>query len=123
MEYVDVCIGNEEDAQKCLGFTPDSDVEHGSTDAAGYHTIFEQMAKKFGFSIVASTLRESHSASDNGWKALLYDGSRFYESRHYEIVPIVDRVGGGDGDLEAAAGCDAPLELADRERQDDRSTD
>lgn len=96
MEYVDICIGNEEDAQKCLGFTPDSDVEHGSTDAAGYHAIFEQMAKKFKFEIVASTLRESHSASDNGWKALLYDGTQFYESRHYEIVPIVDRVGGGD---------------------------
>jgi 2-dehydro-3-deoxygluconokinase len=96
MEYVDVCIGNEEDAQKCLGFTPDADVEKGNTDAAGYHAIFTQMADQFGFRIVTSTLRESHSASDNGWKALLYDGQEFYESRHYEIVPIVDRVGGGD---------------------------
>ena len=29
MQYVDVCIGNEEDAEKCLGFRPDSDVEGG----------------------------------------------------------------------------------------------
>jgi len=96
MEYVDVCIGNEEDAEKCLGFKPDADVEGGSTDASGYHTIFKQMADKFGFKIVVSTLRESHSASNNGWKALLFDGMEFYESKHYEITPIVDRVGGGD---------------------------
>lgn len=96
MEYVDVCIGNEEDAEKCLGFKPDADVEGGSTDASGYHAIFKQMADKFGFKIVVSTLRESHSASNNGWKALLFDGKEFYESKHYEITPIVDRVGGGD---------------------------
>ena len=53
MQYVDVCIGNEEDAQLCLGFKPDADVEGGKTDAAGYHKIFEQMAKEFGFKYVA----------------------------------------------------------------------
>jgi 2-dehydro-3-deoxygluconokinase len=80
----------------CLGFKPEADVEGGNTDASGYHTIFKQMAEKFGFKIVASTLRESRSASDNGWKALIYDGKEFYESKHYDIAPIVDRVGGGD---------------------------
>lgn len=96
MAYVDVCIGNEEDAARCLGFVPDSDVEGGKTDAEGYYGIFKQMKEQFGFRMVASTLRESHSASDNGWKALLYDGKEFYASKHYEITPIVDRVGGGD---------------------------
>lgn len=96
MKYVDVCIGNEEDAELCLGFKPDSDVKGGKTDAAGYRLIFEQMAKEFGFKYVASTLRESYSASHNGWKALIYDGCSFYESKHYDISPIVDRVGGGD---------------------------
>ncbi len=96
MEYVDVCITNEEDAEKCLGFKPDSDVEAGNTDASGYHAIFTQMMEKFGFTLMASTLRESYSASDNGWKALIYDGNEFYESKHYRITPIVDRVGGGD---------------------------
>ena len=43
MKYVDVCIGNEEDAQLCLGFKPDADVEGGKTDASGYHKIFERM--------------------------------------------------------------------------------
>ena len=95
MQYVDVCIGNEEDAQLCLGFKPDADVEGGKTDAAGYHKIFEQMAKEFGFKYVVSTLRESYSATHNGWKALIYNGKEFYESRHYDIEPIIDRVGHG----------------------------
>ncbi len=96
MEYVDVCIGNEEDAQKCLGFTPKADVEGGKTEAEGYRDIFRQMTEKFGFKYTAATLRESFSASHNGWKALIYDGKEFYESKRYDIDPIVDRVGGGD---------------------------
>ena len=96
MEYVDVCIGNEEDAQYCLGFKPDADVEAGNTSADGYYSIFKQMNEKFNFEYVVSTLRESYSASHNGWKALIYDGKEFYESKHYDIEPIVDRVGGGD---------------------------
>lgn len=96
MKYVDVCIGNEEDAQLCLGFKPDADVEGGDTAAEGYKGIFKAMAKEFGFRYVASTLRESFSATHNGWKAMIYDGKEFYESRRYDINPIVDRVGGGD---------------------------
>lgn len=96
MEYVDVCIGNEEDAELCLDFKPDADVEGGDTSAEGYKGIFRAMAEKFGFSLVASTLRESFSATHNGWKALAYDGKEFYESKRYDINPIIDRVGGGD---------------------------
>ena len=96
MEYVDVCIGNEEDAELCLGFKPDADVEGGHTDAEGYKGIFEQMAKAFNFKYVISTLRESFSATHNGWKAMIYNGSEFYVSKRYDITPIIDRVGGGD---------------------------
>ena len=96
MQYVDVCIGNEEDAQLCLGFKPDADVEGGNTDADGYKGIFEQMRREFGFKYVVSTLRESLSASHNGWKAMIFDGNEFYVSKRYDILPIIDRVGGGD---------------------------
>lgn len=96
MQYVDVCIGNEEDAELCLGFHPTSNVETGETSYKGYYEIFIEMQKTFNFKYVVSTLRESYSASHNGWKALLYDGKKFYESHHYNINPIVDRVGGGD---------------------------
>ena len=54
------------------------------------------MAREFGFKYVVSTLRESYSATHNGWKALIYNGKEFYESRRYDINPIIDRVGGGD---------------------------
>jgi 2-dehydro-3-deoxygluconokinase len=77
MKYVDVCIGNEEDAKLCLGFEPKADVESGNTDAKGYYDIFKGMMKEFGFKYVVSTLRESYSASHNGWKALIYNGKRF----------------------------------------------
>ena len=96
MKYVDVCIGNEEDAELCLGFKPDADVEGGSTDAEGYKGIFQAMMKEFDFKYVVSTLRESYSATFNGWKAMIYDGKEFYQSKRYEINPIIDRVGGGD---------------------------
>lgn len=96
MQYVDVCIGNEEDAELCLGFKPDADVEGGDTNAAGYEGIFRQMKEQFGFEYVVSTLRESFSATHNGWKALIYDGKEFYQSKRYDINPIIDRIGGGD---------------------------
>ena len=96
MQYVDVCIGNEEDAELCLGFKPDADVEGGETNAAGYEGIFKQMKEEFGFEYVVSTLRESFSATHNGWKALIYDGKEFYQSKRYDVNPIIDRIGGGD---------------------------
>ncbi len=96
MQYVDVCIGNEEDAEKVLGFKPgNTDVTSGELELAGYKDIFKQMIKKFNFKYVVSSLRESYSASDNGWSACIYDGEEFYHSRKYD-VRIVDRVGGGD---------------------------
>lgn len=96
MQYVDVCIGNEEDAEKVLGFKPgETNVEKGELELAGYMDMFRQMQEKFNFKYVATSLRESYSASDNGWSALIYDGNEFYHSKKYE-VRIVDRVGGGD---------------------------
>ena len=99
MQYVDVCIGNEEDAEKVLGFKPGkTDVTSGELELAGYKSIFEQMTEKFGFKYVVSSLRVSNSASDNGWSACAYCGETkdFYHSKEYRIAPIVDRVGGGD---------------------------
>lgn len=96
MQYVDVCIGNEEDAEKVLGFKPGkTDVTSGDLELSGYKDIFKQMVDKFNFKYVVSSLRESYSASDNGWSACIYDGSEFYHSKKYDIR-IVDRVGGGD---------------------------
>jgi 2-dehydro-3-deoxygluconokinase len=96
MEYVDVVIGNEEDAEKVFGIKAgQTDVTSGQIDHEGYQQVAKQLVDRFGFEKVAITLRESISASDNNWSAMLYDGREFYRSRVYK-VHIVDRVGGGD---------------------------
>lgn len=95
-EYVDVCISNEEDANDVFKIkAPDTDVTAGEINSEGYKYVAEVLKKRFGFSYVAITLRESISASDNRWGAMLYDGNDFYFSKKYN-VHIVDRVGGGD---------------------------
>ena len=95
-QYVDVCIGNEEDAEIMLGFKGQgTDVTKGELNLDGYKDAFRQMKDKFDFKYIASTLRESHSASDNGWSALVYDGNEYYHTKQYEIR-LIDRVGGGD---------------------------
>ncbi|HMU47164.1 MAG TPA: sugar kinase [Chitinophagaceae bacterium] len=95
-QYVDVCIGNEEDAETTLGFkAAHTDITKGELNLDGYKDVFKQMKEKFGFKFIASSLRESYSASDNGWSALVYDGTDFYHTKKYN-VRIVDRVGSGD---------------------------
>ncbi len=95
-EYVDVCIANEEDASDVFGIkSTDTDVTTGKLNREGYKDVARQLAERFGFSKVAITLRESISANDNNWSALLYDGTNYCFSKQY-AMHIVDRVGGGD---------------------------
>ena len=98
MPYVDVCIANEEDADKVLGICPEgNDVESGKLNKVGYESAAREICNTYGCKYVAITLRESYSASINGWSAMLYDNRKktSYFSRKYDIQ-IVDRVGGGD---------------------------
>ena len=95
-KYVDVCIANEEDAADVFGIrAKNTDVTKGAVNHEGYKDVARQLAERFGFSKVAITLRESISANDNKWSAMLYDGTDFFFSKKY-AVHIVDRVGGGD---------------------------
>jgi 2-dehydro-3-deoxygluconokinase len=97
MPSVDLLLGNEEDAEKVFGIRAHgSDAASGTLVVDSYKTVAVQLAARFGFKFVATTLRESISASANRWAGLLYDGDRHYLSRQYLIDPIVDRVGGGD---------------------------
>ncbi len=96
MPYVDVCIANEEDAEKVFGIKAENtDVSTGALSHEGYKDVALKLAQRFDFKKVAITLRESLSANDNNWAAMLYDGKEFYFSKTYP-VHIVDRVGGGD---------------------------
>ncbi len=97
-QYVDVCISNEEDAKDVFGIEAEStDIYGGKLNHEGYKSVAKQLADKFGFEKVAITLRESRSAFDNGWSAMLYDvaSDEYCFSKKYDLH-IVDRVGGGD---------------------------
>ena len=96
MPHVDVCIANEEDAEKVFGITSaGSDITGGVLSVDGYKAAARQLKDRFRFQVVAITLRGSISASDNNWAAMLYKDGEYAFSRSYPIH-IVDRVGGGD---------------------------
>ena len=94
--YVDYCIANEEDAKDVFGIEADNtDIYSGKLNREGYISVAKKLTDKFNFKGVAITLRESLSANDNNWSAMLYTGGEAYFSKKY-AVHIVDRVGGGD---------------------------
>ncbi len=96
MAYVDVCIANEEDAEKVFGIKAENtDVEQGRLNHEGYVSVAQQLINRFDLKYAAITLRTSISASDNKWAAMLSDGKNHLFSKEYGIH-IVDRVGGGD---------------------------
>lgn len=96
MGYTDIIIGNEEDAAMVFGIhAPDSDVTRGRINQAGYCQVARELVERFGVKMAALTLRESISASDNTWSALIDDGQACSFSRQYPIH-VIDRVGGGD---------------------------
>ena len=94
--YVDVCIANEEDAKDVFGIEAEkTDITAGELNREGYISVAKQLEERFGFEKVAITLRESKSAFDNDWSAMLYDGENACFSKKYRLH-IVDRIGGGD---------------------------
>ena len=96
VKYCDLIIANEEDAEKVFGIkAEETDITGGTLSDEGYKNVAKTLVERFGAKYVAITLRESFSASDNGWSAMLYNGADFYSSKKYRMH-IVDRVGGGD---------------------------
>jgi len=94
MEFVDVCIANEEDAESVFNIKG-AEVTSGQIEHGQYEDVARQLMARFNFKQVAITLRESFSASHNGWSAMLYAAGKGHFSRRYDLA-IVDRVGGGD---------------------------
>jgi 2-dehydro-3-deoxygluconokinase len=98
MRDVDVVIANEEDLQSVLGVhVAGADVVAGTLNIDAYRDAAARVTQDFGPALVAITLRESLSASDNGWSGVLWDGrsTTLHESQRY-VVRLVDRIGGGD---------------------------
>ncbi|MBO4323473.1 MAG: sugar kinase [Clostridia bacterium] len=95
-KYVDYCIANEEDAKDVFGIEADNtDINTGKLDRNGYISVAKKLTERFNFKGVAITLRESLSANDNNWSAMLYTNGEAFFSKKY-AMHIVDRVGGGD---------------------------
>jgi len=100
VECCDVILGNEEDAEKVFGIKPkgfDSHATEGHIESAAFRSVCEQLVEKFPRAKkIIITLRGSINANHNTWSGVLFDGNRLFESKHYDITHIVDRVGGGD---------------------------
>ncbi len=93
----DIGIANEEDCQAALGIQAGVNVNSGRLEPEQYRELTEKVLDAYpNLKMLAITLRESRSASHNGWSACLHDRQQFLLSRHYEITHIVDRVGAGD---------------------------
>jgi 2-dehydro-3-deoxygluconokinase len=97
VRYTDIGIANEEDCQMSLGIEAGVDVHSGKLEREQYKALTDQVLAAYpNLTAIAVTLRESKSASHNGWSACLNNRKEFLLSRHYDITHIVDRVGGGD---------------------------
>jgi 2-dehydro-3-deoxygluconokinase len=96
VKFCDVVIANEEDAEMVFGIKAEAtNITEGHLSDEGYKDVARQLVERFGLKYVAITLRESFSATHNGWSGMLYDTKEFYKSKRYDIH-ITDRVGGGD---------------------------
>ncbi|HWQ57002.1 MAG TPA: sugar kinase [Bryobacteraceae bacterium] len=97
VQSVDYAIANEEDCQMALGIQAEVDVHSGKLDREKYAQLTQKVLDAYPqMKAIAITLRESFSASHNGWSACMNNRKEFMLSRRYDITHIVDRVGGGD---------------------------
>jgi len=96
--FVDVMIGNEEDFTACLGFHVEgADENLLQIDVTAFKKMIETAVKAFpNFQATATTLRSAKTATVNDWAAIAWVNGKFYESRKYPELEILDRVGGGD---------------------------
>jgi 2-dehydro-3-deoxygluconokinase len=97
MAHVDVLVGNEEDLQKGLGIPGPEVAAASRLDPSAFFTMIDRVAAKFPHvKIVATTLREVHSANRHTWGAVAWVGGKTHVSLTCDL-DVHDRVGGGDG--------------------------
>ncbi len=97
-KYVDVMIGNEEDFTACLGLQIEGqDAGLKKLNIDGYKKMIDHAAEVYpNFKAIATTLRTVKTATVNDWKAICWADGEIYQSKEYNGLEIMDRVGGGD---------------------------
>jgi len=97
LQFASMLFTNEEEAATVFGVVAEeTQIATGRLSTVGYETVARRLREMFGLDYVSITLRESISATANGWSGMLFDGDRIFTSRKYAIDHIVDRIGGGD---------------------------
>lgn len=98
VEYCDVILGNEEDAEKVFDIKPDkADISSGKVESSEFESVCRKLKERFPAALkIIITLRGSISADHNTWSGILFNGDKFFRAPVYQITHIVDRVGGGD---------------------------
>ena len=97
VSLVDVLVGNEEDLQKGLGLSGPAVAAHSALDPAPFVDMIARVVDRFPqISVVATTLREVHSASRHTWSAVCWMEGAVAVAPTTEL-DVYDRVGGGDG--------------------------
>jgi len=95
LKDVDILFSNIGSAADVLDIHPS---ERGRTwddlVAATWETA-EKLMNYRKFEWIALTIRAHHSATENDWAGILYNGTDRFESRKYSFE-IIDRLGGGD---------------------------
>jgi 2-dehydro-3-deoxygluconokinase len=94
---VDALIGNEEDLQKGLGIAGPEVASASRLDPDTFFLMIDRVVELFpNVRLVATTLREVHSANRHEWAAVLWLDGKRYVSPTCEL-DVLDRIGGGDG--------------------------
>ena len=94
----DILIGNEEDFQLALGIEgPEAGGSGLSAKIEGFKGMIERVATAYpNVAVFATTLREVISANEHRWGAILKANGQWYVEEP-RLIPILDRIGGGDG--------------------------
>lgn len=97
MNYVDLCIANDEDFESTLGIHAfDGDMAHGIDQIDSYKEGMKEILRQYpGCKAVASVLRNMRTVEDGDWMGIYLKDGVFYESPVHTVHSL-EAVGAGD---------------------------
>ena len=97
MNYVTLCIANDEDFESSLGIHAyDGDISKGIDQIESYKAGMKEIQNRYpNCKAVASVLRNMYTAEDGDWMAIYLKDGVFYESPVHKVHSF-EAVGAGD---------------------------